>query len=261
MNTKDAVPDGYPASITRILLVEDDPTSRRFLAHAAKGLPAVIDSAGTLGDALEIGTNRCHDLWLVDAHLPDGSGSDLVAGLRRCWPRTPAIAHTASTSATMHAGLVEAGFATVLVKPFPASTLLVALRRVLGGASINEPRVPAAAPAPAEAWDDLAAARALGHDPGHLRALRRLFMDELPMVAVRARAAIAQSDHAGLRDELHRLRASCGFVGAARLGEIARLLHEQPASALLQLQLEHAIAETAAPYLDGRTGRPVQECD
>src|SRR5690606_33004214 len=66
----------------RILLVEDDPTSRAFLQAATEALPAVVDIAGSVAEALALATRHAHALWLIDAHLPDGSGSELLRVLR-----------------------------------------------------------------------------------------------------------------------------------------------------------------------------------
>ena len=80
----------------RILLVEDDPTSRAFLQAATESLPAHVDSAVTVAEALALAARHDYALWLIDANLPDGSGSGLLARLRAQAPSVPAIAHTAS---------------------------------------------------------------------------------------------------------------------------------------------------------------------
>ena len=43
--------------------------------------------------------------------------------------------------------------------------------------------------------------------------------------------AVDQHDERQLRSQLHRLQASCGFVGAARLARAVRQLHHAPESA------------------------------
>lgn len=257
MNTRDAGPDVYPGPTTRILLVEDDPTSREFIAHALECLPALVDRAGSIREAIAISGRRHHDLWLIDAQLPDGCGSELLSQLRQRGLDTPAIAHTASTDCGVGAALMAAGFADVLIKPLASSAIRHAVGHLLGAPSNHEPPLPGhPAAGPLLVWDDAAAARALGGNSHHVRALRRLFMDELPMVWQRVRSAIDRGEHDALGDELHRLQASCGFVGATRLGEVARLLQGATADALLQARLEGAIAETIT-----QAGQPVPESD
>jgi CheY-like chemotaxis protein len=60
----------------RLLLVEDDPISSRFLVTVLQALPAEVDTATGCSEALAL--DRRYALWLIDANLPDGSGSDLL---------------------------------------------------------------------------------------------------------------------------------------------------------------------------------------
>ena len=82
-------------------------------------------------------------------------------------------------------------------------------------------------PAP-PAWDDAAAITALGGNPDHLVALRKLFLDELPVIRDRIVAAARSGDQAALGAAVHQLQASCGFVGAARLDAAGRALRDLP---------------------------------
>ena len=93
-------------------------------------------------------------------------------------------------------------------------------------------RAVATAMAPATpAWDDAAALSALGGEAGAVQALRRLFLKELPVQSAAVASAWSGRDDAGLREQLHRLKASCAFVGATALLEAVRALHEQPGDA------------------------------
>ncbi|RYE87758.1 MAG: response regulator, partial [Oxalobacteraceae bacterium] len=49
-------------------------------------------------------------------------------------------------------------------------------------------------------------------------------------------------DDQALRGHLHRLQASCGFVGAARLAGAVRLLRGDPHSSTAQTQFHAAVA-------------------
>lgn len=215
----------------RLLLVEDDPASRVFLAAVLEGLPATVDTAGTLAEALSGDVSQ--DLWLLDANLPDGSGAELLAELRRRSPAaTPALAHTADASPAIRDRLLAAGFAGVLVKPLPAAELLTGVRGVLGlaGAATGDAYANEGLPL----WDDTAALAALNGHAGNVAALRRLFLDELPKQRAAIVASAAARDAEALHRELHRLKASCGFVGAARLQAVATAFdHALPDVSLL----------------------------
>src|SRR5690606_16958089 len=145
----------------RILLVEDDPTTCAFLATAARGVPADVDVAGSCAAALALaGHDDHHDLWLVDANLPDGDGASLLATLRARGLRAPALAHTATRDPDALAGLRAAGFRDVLVKPMSIDALQAAVRAVLSRQLRDA--VPAKLPAaPSGIWDDAAALAAL----------------------------------------------------------------------------------------------------
>ncbi|MFT4256805.1 MAG: response regulator [Pseudoxanthomonas sp.] len=228
--------------MTRLLLVEDDPVSRAWLAAVLETLPATVETAASLAAALS--GEASHDLWLLDANLPDGSGAALLAELRRRRPATPALAHTADAGADMRERLLQAGFAAVLVKPLEAATLLGAVRQALGLAATPASPPPTAG-ADLPVWDDALALAALNGHAENVAALRGLFLAELPKQHAAVLAAAASGDSAALHAELHRLRASCGFVGAARLQVVAAAFDR----ALPEMALLEAFSEAVRQIL------------
>ena len=236
-----------PRQIPRILLVEDDATSRAFLTAATQGVPATVDAADSMAAALALAATHRYDLWLFDAHLPDGSGSELLARVRLHHSDVPALAHTASTERAVLDALIGAGFAEVLVKPLPAAMVQSAVRRMLG---VPEPgSVRTAGMIDLEGgklpiWDDETAARALNFNRAHVEALRGLFLDELPPAQQRIQSAARVGDHESLRAELHKLRAGCGFVGAARLDAAVRALQQQFDDLALLERFDEAAQDT-----------------
>ncbi|HXH01509.1 MAG TPA: response regulator, partial [Xanthomonadaceae bacterium] len=132
----------HGARLPCILLVEDDPVSREFLRAAVEALPAQVDAVVDIAGALQRARQQSHAAWLIDAHLPDGHGGDLLRRLRVDAPDTPAIAHTASTDTPTLDGLIAAGFREVLIKPLTAATVQSALRRALSGPPTRVERAP-----------------------------------------------------------------------------------------------------------------------
>lgn len=238
--------EGQP--MHRVLLVEDDPVSRAFLSAALEGV-CEVDSADGVAAALALARSQAYDAWLLDAHLPDGSGTDLLARLRSDKPRTPALAHTAAGDDGLHLALREAGFADVLVKPLPATAVRAAIGRLLGFASSDNAASGADAVPGLPVWDDAAAARALNGNLAHVRTLRGLFLQELAHIAHDVGDAYRRDDKAHVRQTLHKLRASCGFVGAQRLAHAVRALEAHDADARALEAFDAAIAATlqAAP--------------
>lgn len=206
----------------RLLLVEDDPISCSFMSAALEALPAQVDTADSIRAALAL--EGAHDLWLLDANLPDGHGTELLAKLRIRLPATPALAHTADDSPALQAQLLQAGFAEVLVKPLGAARLQEVVRRWLGMASaaslrIGETSSPFAA---LPLWDEAAALAALNGNREHVATLRGMFLDELMRQHDAIVDALDKGEPGPAKQILHQLKASSGFVGALRLNAAAK---------------------------------------
>lgn len=234
------------AAPPRILLVEDDPTTLAFLTVAAQSVGVVVDTASSAAHARTVAGEHRHALWLIDANLPDGRGESLLAQLRARHPHTPAIAHTASSLRADLDALIAAGFREVLVKPLPAQAVASAVRRALGRVEEADAVPYAVADSGKQpVWDDAAATRALGGNPAHVSALRGLFLAELPLARQRVADAGGRGDHDALHDELHKLRASCALVGAARLGAAVLALQRATTGKHLA-RFDEAAADTLA---------------
>lgn len=237
----------------RLLLVEDEPVSQDFLAAALEALPAIVDCAGSIAEARRHIVGHPHALWLVDVHLPDASGPGVLAALRAAGGDAPALALTASTDAALHARLREAGFLAVLGKPIGVAELQAAVVRVVGS-DLDVLRVaerhdaapdaaaaagarrdaadspPSTADAGTSPWDEAAALATAGGRASTRDALRVLFLRELPELYGEVLHAVEGQDPQRARGALHRMKASCGFVGATRLLAETRRLHQAPLS-------------------------------
>ena len=225
------------SALPRLLLVEDDPISAAFLRDAASALPADVHVACNLAEARRAIEAIDFDLWLLDANLPDGRGETLLDHAR-AGIRTPALAHTAADDVAARDRLLAAGFVEVLRKPLGVATLHAALRRHLPMPShrVADTDLPD--------WNDAGALAALG-DVAHVDALRALFRRELP--GQRARIAAAGSDVAAMQAELHRLAASCWFVGADRLRDAVRHLMAIPSDPAAMQAFADAADAALAP--------------
>ncbi len=232
-----------PPSHPRILLVEDDATSAAFLAAAAEALPATVDVVGSLAAAHAAVESNRHDVWLFDANLPDGSGIELLDSLRARGHRVPAIAHTAAHDSAARDALIEAGFDDVLIKPLGSARLQDAIRRVLGS-RVEDVVAASDAYRASPVWDDVVAAAALKGSLGNVQALRKLCLGELPRARDDVAAAIRDGDLESLNRVLHKLRASCGFVGASRLDAAVRALQAAPMSGVALDGFNDALQDT-----------------
>jgi DNA-binding response OmpR family regulator len=108
----------------RVLLVEDDPVLRGFLADnlAADGFELLV--ADGVRDGLRLLEYKQPDLALVDLALPDGSGLDLIARVRgadglasRLDPDVPLVVLTARAGEIDRLRGFERGADDYVVKP------------------------------------------------------------------------------------------------------------------------------------------------
>jgi DNA-binding response OmpR family regulator len=110
---------------TTLLLVEDDPGLRTFLADnlTADGFDVLV--ADTVHDAVRLLEYKQPDLALVDLGLPDGSGLDLIARVRaadgvasRLDPGMPLVVLTGRASELDRVRGFERGADDFVSKPF-----------------------------------------------------------------------------------------------------------------------------------------------
>lgn len=214
-----------------LLLLEDDPVSRQFLRQALMPLDLPVDCAGTVAEAADMARAGRHALWLFDLGLPDGDGRELLTRLRDEGHDTPALALTADEGPGLANALRAAGFRTALNKPVDGGLLRDTVRECLA----------------LPAWDDRAALAALAGNAEAMRQLRRLFLEELPEQVRQVRACLEADDTAAARAILHRLKGSCGFVGAVALGQAARALHDEPWDSACRRTFEFRARELLRP--------------
>ena len=109
-----------------ILLVEDDPTTRTFLADnlAADGYDVVV--ADCAHDGVRLLERKFPDLALVDLGLPDASGFEVLRRVReadgiasRVDPRTPVVLVSGRTAELDRVRGFERGADDYVCKPSP----------------------------------------------------------------------------------------------------------------------------------------------
>ena len=114
------------------LVVEDDAGVARTLEQLLVSTGYSVDAAPTLADARRLLAERTPDVVLLDIHLPDGNGLDLLASLCGDQPTKDIPVIILSGEAPEGAG---AGMPLVfdwITKPFDEQRLADALRRVVG---------------------------------------------------------------------------------------------------------------------------------
>ena len=115
----------------RVLLVEDHEDTRRILARLISAWGHALTIATNVAEACQALDEGIFDVVLSDIGLPDGSGFDVIAQLRKT-TATPAVAMSGYGMESDLARAHAAGFNEHLVKPVSAETLKELLAR-LGG--------------------------------------------------------------------------------------------------------------------------------
>jgi CheY-like chemotaxis protein len=116
-----------------ILAVDDDATNRRVMAQALTAFGHAVETAEDGHAALEMLAARPFDLVLLDIHMPQLSGVDVLELLRtREGPNrfTPALCITADLLTRRPSEYVELGFEEFLAKPVQLAKLAATIDRV-----------------------------------------------------------------------------------------------------------------------------------
>ena len=107
----------------RILIVEDDPDTSRFIARGLAELGHLVVTSGDGRDGLFQATEGGFDALVVDRMLPGLDGLSLVKALRAAGNTTPALMLTAIDGIADRVAGLEGGADDYLVKPFAFSEL------------------------------------------------------------------------------------------------------------------------------------------
>lgn len=118
-------PDWHTPSAIRILLVTDDPHSRRAVLHSLELVALKAVSLQCPRQALELVKATVYDLILLDAPMPEMGGFELCTRIHAepINRTTPVIFVSAMTDFTSRARLTLSGGADLVGKPFLFSEL------------------------------------------------------------------------------------------------------------------------------------------
>jgi len=118
-----------------ILIVDDEPVVRALLnsALATRGFEVLAAEDGERGVELYRQTPEAIDLVLLDVRMPGMDGLAALAAIRAINPTVLACFMTGDTGRYTGQELLEAGAATVFLKPFKLEALVQTLRDLLDG--------------------------------------------------------------------------------------------------------------------------------
>jgi signal transduction histidine kinase len=113
----------------RILVVDDEPDSRTLLHAVLVSAGAVVETASSAREAIEVIDQFKPDLIVSDISMPDEDGYQLIRRIRAlaASATVPAIALTAHARAEDRARAISAGFNAHVPKPVNARELIAAV--------------------------------------------------------------------------------------------------------------------------------------
>jgi two-component system, OmpR family, KDP operon response regulator KdpE len=114
----------------RVLVVDDEPQIVRALKVILRGAGYTTEAAESRQQALDAVSVRPPDAMVLDLVLPDGSGVEVCADVRR-WSSLPIIVLSAVGDEREKVRALEAGADDYITKPFGTDELLARLRAVL----------------------------------------------------------------------------------------------------------------------------------
>ena len=114
--------------MSSILIVDDDPRIREFLARWLKPAPHDVREAPDAETALDLVAARAPDVVLCDMQMPGHGGLWLVEQLRKQFPAVAIVLATAVDSVPPVVSL-QTGVVEYLVKPFERERVLEAVAR------------------------------------------------------------------------------------------------------------------------------------
>jgi DNA-binding response OmpR family regulator len=102
----------------KILLVEDHEDSRDILANLLQRCGHEVNTAGSVGDAIDLMNSFQFEGLICDIGLPDGNGLELAAEAKRRQPWKRIVALTGRDREDEKELGLAAGFDAYLTKPF-----------------------------------------------------------------------------------------------------------------------------------------------
>lgn len=115
----------------RVLVVEDDPVSRKLIAAAVTPQGFVIEPAENGEDALELAKIYDFDIAIVDLRLPDMDGGEVVRRMRNANLATPVLMLSGVDDRREKVRTLVCGADDYLTKPFDATELTARLQAIV----------------------------------------------------------------------------------------------------------------------------------
>ncbi len=123
-----------------ILVIEDNRTFQRMIEMVLKEAAPNhrILTASSVAEGLEKATSHAISIFIIDVHLPDGTGLDLLARIRLSHPEARAIVMTSSPEADHRDMAQQFGAIQFLAKPIHLKRFAELIRSLVSGTCAAE---------------------------------------------------------------------------------------------------------------------------
>ncbi|HEV2059747.1 MAG TPA: response regulator transcription factor [Solirubrobacteraceae bacterium] len=127
--------------MTRVVLVDDHALFRAGVRSELDGLVDVVGDAATVAEAVALIAEAAPDVVLLDVHMPDGGGLEVLRQIGAGAPATKFLALSVSDAAEDVIAVIRAGARGYVTKTISGAELADAVRRVHEGDAVFSPRL------------------------------------------------------------------------------------------------------------------------
>jgi len=127
--------------MTRVVLVDDHALFRAGVRSELDGLVDVVGDAATVAEAVALIREAAPDVVLLDVHMPDGGGLEVLRQIGADAPATRFLALSVSDAAEDVIAVIRAGARGYVTKTISGADLADAVRRVHDGDAVFSPRL------------------------------------------------------------------------------------------------------------------------
>jgi DNA-binding NarL/FixJ family response regulator len=127
--------------VTRVLIVDDHELFRAGVRGQVEPGVEVVGEAADVDEAVRLIEEEKPDVVLLDVHMPDGGGVEVLRRASELSPPPRFLALSASDAAEDVIAVIRAGARGYVTKSISAAELLDAIERVHGGDAVFSPRL------------------------------------------------------------------------------------------------------------------------
>ena len=128
-------------ALPRVVLVDDHQLFRSGVRAELESLVEIVGDAATVEEAVALISSTSPDVVLLDVHMPDGGGVEVIRRVAGAHPDVRFLALSVSDAAEDVIAVIRAGARGYVTKTISGPDLADAVRRVREGDAVFSPRL------------------------------------------------------------------------------------------------------------------------